>query len=73
MSVSNSDRLYKKARVIIHANLAFSMLIGQLIFVFGIDTAPKVRNLTFFNHKFQILNANLSDSILLVKIPHLSI
>ena len=44
MYVFNLCRLYKKPRVIIHANLAFSMLVGQLIFVFGIDTAPKVGN-----------------------------
>ena len=35
-------RLYKKPRVIIHANLAVSLLIGQLIFVSGVDTTPKV-------------------------------
>ena len=43
-----SFRLYKKPRVIIHANLAFSMLVGQLIFVFGIDITPKVRNILYF-------------------------
>ena len=43
MYVFNLHRLYKKPRVIIHANLVFSMLVGQLIFVFGIDTAPKVK------------------------------
>ena len=36
------DRLYKKARIVIHANLALSILIGQLMFVAGIDTKPKV-------------------------------
>ncbi|XP_072025510.1 adhesion G-protein coupled receptor D1-like [Amphiura filiformis] len=34
-------RMYRKARVVIHANLAFSILIGQLTFVFGIDATPK--------------------------------
>ena len=39
-------RLYKITRIVIHANLALSLLIGQLIFVSGIDTKPKV---DFFN------------------------
>ncbi|XP_072025650.1 adhesion G protein-coupled receptor L3-like [Amphiura filiformis] len=34
-------RMYRQPRVVIHANLAFSILIGQLIFVFGIDATPK--------------------------------
>ncbi|XP_072025360.1 uncharacterized protein [Amphiura filiformis] len=34
-------KLYKKVRVIIHANLALSLLIGQLTFVCGVDANAK--------------------------------
>ena len=48
IDVFDSHRLYKKTRVIIHANLAFSMFMGQIIFVFGIDVAPKVEFALFY-------------------------
>ena len=41
-------RLYKKPRVIIHVNLAVSLLIGQLIFVSGVDTTLEVREIPKF-------------------------
>ena len=38
----NISRLLKKKRIIIHANLAFSLLMAQLIFVTGINADNKV-------------------------------
>ena len=50
-----SYRLIKKARVIIHANLAISVFIGQVIFVFAIDIAPKVGIACIIRHVKDII------------------
>ena len=42
INITINYRLYKNVRIAIHTNLAVSLLLGQLIFVTGIDAKAKV-------------------------------